>query len=187
MTLENILLEIEERKKQELLHLEGEFQKKREAIDHEIAKGIEDLRISYMIQREEEFKVMERRSADIASLESRKILNQRRSELISDALARADQMLTKEFQGKKYESTLIKMHESAVKILGKDVTVLVDSKDKVALETNAFKAVPVSEGIRFGAIFQSADGKREIDLTLPAISKYIREKISEHIAGKFVG
>ena len=187
MPLENILLEIEERKKKELAALEEELSRQVESIEKETADAINALRIAYQKRKEEEMKTRERRSADLTSLEVRRAVSQKRSEILEEAMKKVDSLVVDALKGSGYEEILQSMYQAVEKKLGKDLVVLVDSRDKVAQSVKTFKAKPVNNGFKLGAIFQTSDSQKEIDLTLPVISRFLRERISEKLSGSIEG
>ncbi|MCL4328881.1 MAG: hypothetical protein M1410_04790 [Candidatus Thermoplasmatota archaeon] len=184
MALEDILLDIEERKKRELAAIEEEYSKKIAAIEKEVALGIEDLSSRYQKKKEEELKSREKRSEDLISLEARRIMAKRKSDLLDEALRKTDLIISDYLKGMNYQDLLLSMHDRARELLGTEPVALVDSGDKLARTVKDFETRVVNDGFLQGAIFKSPDGSREVDLTLPVISRIIRENVASRLSEK---
>ncbi len=86
MTIEDIVNEIEEGKKTQIEKIRSDFLEREKELNQVFQKEIEDLRAEYARKTENEIRSMESREKDLADLEARRIILEKKYDLVSQGV-----------------------------------------------------------------------------------------------------
>jgi vacuolar-type H+-ATPase subunit E/Vma4 len=177
MSLEEILKDIELRGKQELDELKLYYEKKISDLqakqDRTLAAQNEKIRKS----TEEEKRSAERTIVSSAEMEALNILRSKQGSLVEEAASKAELYLKNMRDRKDYADILGKMVDISRKTLGKDCRIYASKEDSSRISAEGSKIVTKDIDPYGGIRAESADGSRELDLTVTAIVSELREKI----------
>lgn len=188
MALENIIKEVEERKKREIDRITAEYEAMRQSVESETEKRIKQIKETFEKKKQEEAKSIEKREIDAAKMEAKRILRDKTSELIDLNLEKSMTFLTTIRDYKGYDKIVREMAETSTKALGKGCRIRISPKDARLL--GEFKGAEIVEeevDPVGGLIAESSDGTREMNLTVTALSKEIREAVAVELAQRIGG
>ena len=177
MSLEEILKDIELRGKQELDELRLYYEKKIADIQAKQERTLTSQNEKIRKSTEEEKRTAERTIVSSAEMEALNILRSREGSLVEEAVSKAELYLKNMRDRKDYPDILAKMVEISRETLGKDCRIIASKEDSSRISAEGSKVV-VKEVDPFGGIkAETADGTRELDLTVAAIVSELRERI----------
>ena len=187
MALEEILKDVEQKGLEErekiIRYYEDQFSVLKKRHDQQIAALTEE----YEKKFADEKRVVERSILSSAEMDSFKIVRTKKSDLVDEALARAQMYFFDLVDRKKeYSEILNKMVGIAIESLGQDCVLTISKKD-ASLVKNRTKLHfnYTKDDLQGGIIAHSKDGSMELDLSFPtvfaSISDSIAAKISDHI------
>ncbi len=185
MALENILQSIEERRNGELERISREFQQKTDSLSKETEARLEALRNEFGRKTAEDCKSLENRELSNADIEARRIVRERKSELVEGSLSKAYDIMDALSSSDGYKDIVTAMVATARRVLGKDCVVKVGEKGAGFIKESRGKKVAVADVDPSGGIVaESSDGSLELDLTIGTLKRELREKLMLEIAGK---
>ncbi len=177
MSLEEILKDIELRGKQELDELRLYYGKKLEDLQARQERTLNAQTEKIRKSTDEEKRTAERTIISSAEMEALNILRSREGSLVEEAAAKAELYLKNMRDRKDYPEILAKMVEISKKTLGTDCRIIASKEDSSKISAGGGK-IFVKEVDPYGGIkAESADGTRELDLTVKAIVSELRERI----------
>ena len=177
MSLEEILKDIELRGKQELDELKLYYGKKIEDLQAKQDRTLNAQSEKIRKSTEEEKRTAERTIISSAEMEALNILRSKEGSLVEEAASKAELYLKNMRERKDYQEILAKMVEISRKTLGKDCRILASREDSSKISAEGAKII-VKEVDPYGGLkAESADGTRELDLTVTAIISELRERI----------
>ena len=177
MSLEEILKDIELRGKQELDELLLYYGKKIEDLHAKQERSLNAQSEKIRKSTEEEKRTAERTIISSAEMEALNILRSREGSLVDEAAAKAELYLKNMRDRKDYPEILSKMVDISRRTLGKDCRIIASKEDTPKISADGGKII-VKEVDPYGGLkAESADGTRELDLTVSAIVSELRERI----------
>lgn len=177
MSLEEILQDIELRGKQELDELTLYYENKLSELEAKQSAALTQQSEKIRKASEEEKRTAERTIVSSAEMEALNNVRGKEGALIDEAAEKAELYLKDIKERKDYPDILAKMVEIAKRTLGEDCSIVASKGDSSIISAGKSK-ITVREVDPFGGIMaESADGSRELDLTVSAIITEIREKL----------
>ncbi|MCW6170766.1 MAG: hypothetical protein LVQ96_06305 [Thermoplasmatales archaeon] len=187
MALEEILKDVEQKGLEErekvIRYYEDQFSVLKKKQDQQVA----DLTEEYEKRFADEKRVVERSILSSAEMDSFKIVRTKKSDLVDEAVGRAQMYFFDLIDRKKeYSEILNKMVGIAIGSLGQDCVITISKKD-TSLVKNRTKLhfSYAKDDLHGGIIAYSKDGSMELDLSFPTvfanIADSIAAKISDHI------
>ena len=188
MSLENIIREVEERKKKEMSRISAEYDARKQSLESETEKEISKIKADFDHRTQEESKSIEKRELDAARMEAKKILREKATELIELNLGKSMTFLNSIREYKGYDRILKEMAETSKKALGKGCTIRVASRDAGLLgDVKGIKVVEEEIDPFGGIIAESEDGTREMNLTVTTLSREIKEAVAVELSQRIGG
>ncbi len=185
MALENILQSIEERRDSELKRIRDDYQKKMEALSKEAEERLEILRNEYARRSAEDSRSLENRDLSNAEIEARRIVREKKSQLVDSSLGKAYEIMDGLSASPFYKAIATKMVATSRKTLGNDCVVRIGEKGAQFIKNSKGKRVVVEEVDPSGGIVaESSDGTMELDLTISTLKRELKEKLMLEIAEK---
>ena len=186
MTLEDILKDIELRGKTDLDGMSKYYDQKIADLRRKEDAQTRVLEEKYRKLTDEEKRSVERTILSSAEMESLKIVRSKESELLEEALGKAEIYVKELRNSPSYGKFLHRMVAIATAALGSDCVINVSKSDSGILKDVSNVKIKYQDVDPYGGLIAlSSDGSREIDLTLMSIFADIREKIisrvSEHL------
>lgn len=178
MPLKDILQEVEKRKENEISKISQEYKEKLDSISSRKDNEIKELESRYKARTEDDIKALTERETLLAEMEAKSLERDRVSEVLDKALEKAGFFVSNIADSGEYHKILTKMVNLATETLGDDCVVYARKKDLSFLQDmNRIKVAKknISEP---GIIAESADGSRELDLTVSTILEGLRERLS---------
>ncbi len=177
MSLEEILKDIELRGKQELDELQLYYGKKLDDLQAKQERTLNAQSEKIRKIADEEKRTAERTIISSAEMEALNILRSKEGNLVEEAAGKAELYLRSMRDRKDYPEVLRKMVDVSRKTLGKDCRIIASREDSSKISADGAKII-VKEVDPYGGLkAESADGTRELDLTVAAIVSELREKI----------
>ena len=185
MTIEDIVNEIEEGKKTQIEKIRSDFLEREKELNQVFQKEIEDLRAEYARKTENEIRSMESREKDLADLEARRIILEKKSDLVSQGVDLIRNALMSFPSDAAYQDFLDRCAAEAKKALG-DVGTLKCRKEDFERIKSLFgaKCSLVAGEMSGGFIAVSSSGKMEIDFTLENIFSEMKPKIEQFVMSR---
>jgi V/A-type H+-transporting ATPase subunit E len=180
MSLENIIQEIDNRKKEEINKIIDEYTKKTNALQLQKEKKINEIKELYQKKKTEDGLLIEKREIDTAEFEGKKTVRDRVAELIDINVNKSVTILEDLKNTEEYREILNKMVQSSKKLLGNDCTIRVNPDDAHLILDNSVKIVENNVDKYGGIIAESED--KEVDLTISSIIKNLRERIAMELS-----
>ncbi len=181
MPLEDILQEVEKRKKEEIERISREYSSRIESVNSEIDQELQDLESFYAKKIEDDTRAMKEREIQLAQMEAKGLSREKVSKLMQNALGRADFFLRNIADTGEYKSILGKMANLSIRTLGKDCTIMCRKEDEPILKGIGNLKLSGNHIKSPGIVAESSDGKMELDLTIETVLEDIRESISLEI------
>jgi vacuolar-type H+-ATPase subunit E/Vma4 len=184
MTLEEILKDVELRGKDESEKIIEYYEEQFNQLKKKHEQQIKALTEEYAKKFEDEKRTVERSIISSAEMEGFKVIRTKKSDLIDDAVGRAEMYLLNLVNKKnEYSKILNKMVEIATKTLGQDCVISISKKD-YALIKNRTKLhfTHPKEDIGGGIIARSKDGSMELDLSFRSVFANIVDSISSRVS-----
>ena len=187
MALDEILSEIEERRKARLSDLKQEYDRKNGELVISTQKRIDAMRQEFQSSLAAEVTNLRSRENSLIELNANRIIDDRKKELIHSALQKVMESSDKLRKSKDYPKILKKMADESRKILGKTCRIYVFKEDMELLVGEDVSELKSQKRIRGGLLGVSSDGKMELDLTFDTIFQSERENIESILAEKIKG
>ncbi len=187
MALDEILSEIEERRKARLNDLKQEYDRKNGELVISTQKRIDAMRQEFQSNLTSEIASLNSRENSLIDLNVKRIIDDTKKELIQTALQKVMESSDKFRKSKDYPKILKKMADESRKILGKSCRIYVFKEDMELLNDENVSELKSQKRIRGGLLGVSSDGKMEIDLTFDTIFQSERENIESLLAEKIKG
>ena len=186
MSLDSILAEIEDKKRKNLQSALEEFNHEKELKEKAYNTELENLKSSFEKKKMEEAESIQRSRLDTSTLEARRLLTDRRNEIVQDMLNSASAYFAGIRKRDIYPKLLQKMILDVEKTFPKGGTITVNEKD-LDLINGMLKSknITVVKGdVDGGLEAVSSDGSLEIDLSLSYLWQNIKENIALAISEK---
>lgn len=177
MSLEEILQDIELRGKQELQELTLYYEQKLKELESKQTAALKVQNDKIRKASEEEKRTAERTIISSAEMEALNTVRGKEGVLIEEAVQKAELYLKNIKDRKEYPETLSKMVEIARRVLGKDCRIYASKQDAATIKAADSRIIEKDVDPFGGIMAESADGARELDLTVSAIVSEIREKL----------
>lgn len=188
MALENIIKEVEERKRKEIERITAEYEAMKQSVESDKEKKIKQIQESFGRRKQEDAKALEKREIDAANMEAKKILRDKITELIDLNVGKSMTFLNTIRDHKEYDKIIKEMAETSKKALGKGCTIRISSKDSQLLGEIKGVNVVEEEVDPFGGIIaESSDGTREMNLTITTLSRDIKESVAVELSQRVGG
>ena len=187
MALDEILSEIEEHRKARLIDLKQEYDRKNGELVIYTQKRIDAMRQEFQSSLTSEITNLRSRENSLIELNAKKIIDDRKKELIQSALQKVMESSDRFRKSKDYPKILKKMAEESRKILGKSCRIYVFKEDMELLDDENVSELKSQKSIRGGLLGVSSDGKMELDLTFDTIFQSEKENIESLLAEKIKG
>lgn len=185
MTLEEIVSEIEENRKNNLSALNRELQAKEKLMEKKFQEELKSIEEEYRKKSSRELKSFENREIDLAKLESSRIIQARKYDLLKDGLARVSTSFAAFTSDSYYQEYLARGVEIAKGKLGAIGEIRCRKADVAAMKKIAGSQVRISEGnMSGGFLATSPNGKIEVDFTLDSLFKDSTEEIEAFLSSK---
>ncbi|MEM0140106.1 MAG: hypothetical protein QXZ44_05800 [Ferroplasma sp.] len=171
MSLESIINEIDSSMQQELNSIRDEYNLKIEEVTKNCNDRIEKIRSDYSAKSENDIKNIIRQYEDSIRLQSKKIIDDKRKELLNTAMEKLRTGIFAMSRSPEYQDLIKIMINEAKKQLGKDITIYCSEEEKGKVDALELKSisVAVNKKIRSGIIASSKDGKKLLDFQLSTI------------------
>lgn len=178
MPLEDILQEVEKRKEEEIERISREYKARIDSVNSEVEQELKDLEAFYAKKIDDDSRTLKERETQLAHMEAKGLAREKVSKLMQDALGRAEFFIRNISDTKEYKEILKKMVNLSVSTLGADCIIHARKEDH-SLVKGAGSVKLAGDSINSaGIVAESADGNRELDLTIDTILGDIREKVS---------
>ncbi len=178
MGLESILSEIENTRKQRIDSLRKEYDRKTGEHIISMEKQMNVMRSQSAAKLVEEIKALQAKHATMLEIEEKKIHKERTDSLVSEALLLFEEIASSFYKTKEYKKLLTEMVNIARDLLGKDCKIFSFADDVESLAgTKGIHKMQKSTRFTGGIFASSADGKKELDLTMDTIMNSIRENL----------
>ena len=178
MPLEDILQEVEKRKDQEIKKISEEYETKIGSVNSEVEEELQRLEAYYSRKLEEDSRALREREVELAKMEAKGLEREKISQLMNNALQRADFFLRNIADTREYSQILRKMVNLSMEILGENCIVHARKADLSFLQDMNRIRIAKDHIKEPGIIAESSDGNRELDLTIGTVMDDLREKIS---------
>ncbi len=181
MSLENIINEIDNSMEEQKTKINEEYKKKINEVTENCNKKIEEFKREYTIKSEYDKKDIIKQHEDNIKLQSKKIIDDKKKELLKDALGKARSYILSLNKSVKYKEIISDMLKTCGKELGSNFIIYCNGTEKEKLlESDNLKTenIVIDNSIRLGIKAASKDNKKFIDFTLDSIF----DKISDDIA-----
>lgn len=179
MSLQSILDDIDEKKKNSIDSLKKEYDTKKGELIISSEKKVSDIRAAYDRKTTDATSIMRARELSIIDLEEKRIILERRNQLVEEALRESEEALGTLTKTKEYKDILSTMLSTAKRMLGDRASFFLFKED---LKENGdqTKAKELTRNCRVpgGVVATSSDGKMEVDLTFDTIFREIREDLA---------
>lgn len=188
MPLEEILKSIEERLSTEKAAISKEYADRMAELERKTQSEIERIEREYRERADREIRALESREISAAEIEARRLVRDRKGELIRERVSEAFELIDSLPSDKEYPEILHQMVTLAKKMLGKNCTVHV--KQGEAKLISSIKGIKVEEqdiDPHGGVLCISHDGQRELDLTLTTVKKDLAEAITLAVSERMGG
>ena len=184
MSLENILNEIQSTTESELKQIRDSYSEKIQDITKACNDKLSRIKQDYKVKSENDIKNIIRQSEDSIKLQSKKIIDDRKKEILNNTMQRLKSYVTSLNKSSNYPELLKLMLSESEKELGKKFTVYCSESDKEKLENLKFSnsvKFQVDKTIRSGIISRSEDGKKEADMRLSSIFDSVSYDIETYL------
>jgi vacuolar-type H+-ATPase subunit E/Vma4 len=180
MSLDSILTEIEDKKRKSLQSALDDFNHAKEAKEKAYNAELDELKSSFEKKKTEEAESVQRSRLDTSMLEARRILTNRKNELVQEMLNNASTYFTGIRKREIYPTLLQKMVLEVERAFPQGGRITVNEKDKDLVEgmLKSENITVVKGEIDGGLQAVSKDGSLEIDLSLSYLWQDIRERIA---------
>ncbi|WP_337861012.1 hypothetical protein [Ferroplasma sp.] len=172
MSLENILNEIENSTESELKAIRDDYAARMEAISKSCNEKLAGIRNDYAIKSEYDIKNITRQFEDNIKLQSKKIIDERKKEILNNSMQKLKSYVTSLNKSSNYGELLKTMVEEAVNKLGKQINVYCGESEIEKLQSFKFPdqiTFNKDKSVKSGIIAISSDGKKELDMRLSNI------------------
>jgi V/A-type H+-transporting ATPase subunit E len=186
MALENILQSIEERRNRELERISRDYMQRIEHIEKETQQRLDALQNEYRRKTAEDSKSLENRELSNADIEARRIVRERRSQLVEASLGKAYEIMDGLSASSDYKDIVDQMVKTSRNMLGKDCVIRIGESGAQFIKEGRGKKVVVEEVDPLGGLIaDSSDGTMELDLTFTTLKKELKDRLMLEIAAKF--
>lgn len=185
MTIEDIVNEIEEKKKAQIEQIRSGFLERERKLNEEFQREMENLKAEYARRTENEIKAMESRERDLADLEAKRILLEKKAALISQGVELIRNAFFSFPADDLYPGFLQNCVSESKKALGDVDTVICRKEDSEMLKKEFGARCKVVVGkMSGGFIAVSSSGKTEMDFTLENIFSEMKPKVEEFVMSR---
>ena len=184
MSLENILNEIESTTEMELKQIRDEYTEKMANVTMTCNEKLSRIKQDYTVKSENDIKNIIRQSEDSIKLQSKKIIDDRKKEILNNTMQRLKSYVLSLNKSSNYPELLKAMLIESEKELGKKFTVYCSENDKDKLESLKFSdsvKFEVDKTIKSGILSKSEDGKKEADMRLISIFDSVSYDIETYL------
>ncbi len=179
MPLENILQSIEQRKATEMERITASFEVQMRDLEKITKKKIQEIVNDSARQSAEECRSLENKELSNAEIEARKLVWEKRAQLVEENLTKAFDFMKNVRSSKSYKKMITDMVDLARKKLGDGCTVTVNEADASLLKGVKGITVRMQDIDPYGGLIaESRDGSREMDLTVTTMMKDLRDGLS---------
>ena len=182
MPIDQIRESIIARRDSEIESLKARFRAELVAFNSRAEKQKSELDLAYKKKIDDDTGALVKKTIDGATLEARKIVNSRIGELLNKGLAMMMEQLKELRKSPEYHDILNQMVKDARRMFGDNCTILVRHEDVSGISGAGSIKILESEldGVG-GIIARSGDGKIELDLSMTALFKDIKENLMQEI------
>jgi vacuolar-type H+-ATPase subunit E/Vma4 len=182
MPIDQIRESIIARRDSEIESLKAKFRAELVAFNSRADKQKSELDLAYKKKIDDDTRALVKRTVDSATLEARQIVNSRIGELLNRGLATMTEQLKDLRKSPEYHDILNQMVKAARRMFGDNCTILVRHEDASGISGAGSIKILESEldGVG-GIIARSIDSKVELNLTMTALFKDIRENLMQEI------
>lgn len=179
------MTDIEEKRKSTIESLRHEYDARKGEYIISSEKRVADLRGQFEKKIKDESAEIRAKESSIIDLEEKRIVLERRNQLIDSGLKQAEAALELLAKSKEYKEILSSMFSAGSKLLGEKATFFLYDGDlnNSQHKENAKKLVRQSR-IAGGLVASSPDGRMEVDLTFDTIFREIREDLALELANR---
>ena len=184
MSLENILIEIDNTTQSELKAIKDEYSAKIQAVVKSCNDRIARIRSDYAVKSANDIKNIIRQYEDNIRLQSKKILDEKKKEILNNSMQKLRSYVVSLNKSSNYPELLKIMVEEAKKELGKNFTVYCSETDQEKFQGFKFPGTinfVTDKSIKSGIIAIGADGKKEIDMRLTSIFDAISYDVETYL------
>lgn len=186
MALENILQSIEERRNSELDRISREYEGRMSSLASDSAARLEALKAEFARRTAEDCKSLENRELSNADIEAKRMLRERKSQLIEVSLGSAYKIMDDLNSSSAYASIVEEMVDAAKRILGKEFRIRVGQAGASLIKETKGRKVSVEDvDPHGGLIAESPDGTMELDFTVATLKRELKDRIMLEIAERF--
>ncbi len=179
MPLENILQSIEQRKEAEIERITAKYNEQASALEKETEKRIRDIASSSARRSADDCRSLENMELSNAQIEARRLIWEKRAELVELSLAKAFDLVKDIRSSKSYRKMMTEMVDLARRKLGEECTVRVSKEDISLIRSAKGVTVKTEEVDPYGGLIgESRDGSMEMDLTVTTLIRDIRDALS---------
>lgn len=178
MPLEDILQEVEKRKEQEIRKISDEYKSKIDSANSEVENQLRKLEAKYAKKTEDDSRGLRERELELAKMEAKGLEREKVSQLMNNALQRADFFMKNIAETEQYKAILKKMVNLSLEVLGPNCIVSARKEDLSFLQDMNRIRIAKTYIKEPGIIVESSDGSRELDLRINTIMEDLKERIS---------
>ena len=182
MPIEQIRESIIARRDSEIESLKAKFRAELVAFNSRAEKQKSELDLAYKKKIDDDTRALVKKTVDSATLEARQIVNSRIGELLDKGLDMMMEQLKDLRKSPEYHDIMNQMVKDARRMFGDNCTILVRPEDASGIRgTGSIKILESKLDGVGGIIARSGDGRVELDLTMTALFKDIRENLMQEI------
>jgi vacuolar-type H+-ATPase subunit E/Vma4 len=182
MSAEDIIAELDRKKKLELDSLNADCEKKIEEIRDKSQKDLQKLNQLMSTKLEEQLRRLETTLRDEIIIAKNNVIMDKKNQLLQNFWEKIEDLRESIRTQKDYEKYIEKSIELSTNLLGKDIVVTASKKDKALIDkisgNYSFKAGATDQ---IGIVSISKDGKRSLSMTLDSILEEKRVFFEEFI------
>lgn len=184
MALQDILKEVDERSSAEREKIQQEFETSKSEIERNLKIQIEGIQAEFSKKTSDDSQRIRRREEDLTELESKRIVERKKNELIGSESENASILMRKIHELVDMNEVLDLMLASCRRKLGDDISVKCSKSNSSFFNGKVKRIIPDLPEDEDGIICSSSDGKRELNLTMGFILADVEERILEEISRK---
>lgn len=184
MALEDILREVEERSSAERSSVQEEHDRNKSRILQETEEAVKKLEEEFSRKIADDSSAFERREKDLMELESKRIIDGKKNDLISEEASIATDLIKSGDTGIESHDLIDLMIKSGKKKLGDDISVRCSHENADYVRKKVRNVIADLSSSEQGIICISSDRKRILDLTVDFILDDIHEDMLDGISRK---
>jgi len=181
MSLENIINEIDSNTETQKNQINKEYEGKIKEVTENCNKKIDEFKKEYETKQEYNKNNIIKQYEDNIKLKTKNIIDNKKKELLNDALAKARSYIVSLNKSVRYKEIITEMLKTFERELGSDFIVYCNESEKEKIiEYGKLKPenIVIDNSIRLGIKASSKDKKKFIDFTLTSILDQISDKLA---------